>query len=92
MVGRNWVGTYVNQTSKDPYKSGNFIFAADGKLANGVVELADGWYYCVDGVAKEAGLVRIDGVYYLSEAGGKLATGRVWVGTYPSHGLLPKGY
>ena len=42
-------------------------------------------------VAKEAGLVKIDGNYYLAEAGGKLATGRVWVGTYASNGLLPKG-
>lgn len=92
MTGRNWVGTYLTETSKDPYKSGTFIFAQDGKLANGVVEADDGWYYCVAGVGKEAGLVHIDGNYYLAETNGKLATGRVWVGTYPSHGLLPKGY
>ena len=92
LVGRNWVGTYVNETSKDPYKVGNFVFDKDGKLANGVAETDDGWYYCVNGVGKEAGLVYIDGIYYLSETNGKLATGRVWVGTYPSNGLLAKGY
>lgn len=92
MTGRNWVGSYVTQTSKDPYKSGNFIFAKDGKLANGIVELEDGWHYCVDGVGKEAGLLYIDGKYYYADVNGKLATGKIWVGTYPSHGLLPKGY
>ena len=92
MTGRQWVGTYLTQTSKNPYKSGTFIFTADGKLANGVVEVDDDWYYCVNGVAKEAGLVCIDGLYYYADANGKLATGRIWVGTYPSHGLLPCGY
>ena len=92
MTGRNWVGSYLTQTSKDPYKSGSFIFAKDGKLANGVVEADDGWYYCVAGVGKEAGLVCIDGQYYYADVNGKLATGRIWVGTYPSNGLLPKGY
>lgn len=92
MTGKNWVGSYLTQTSKDPYKAGTFIFDLNGKLANGVVELADGWYYCVDGVAKEAGLVCIDGEYYYAGTNGKLDTGRFWVGTYPSHGLLPKGY
>lgn len=92
MVGRNWVGTYLTQTSKDPYQSGTFIFGNDGKLANGVVEADDGWYYCVAGVGKEAGLVYIDGQYYYADVNGKLASGRIWVGTYPSHGLLPKGY
>ena len=91
MVGRNWVGTYLTQKSKDPYKSGNFIFDKDGKLVNGVAEFEDGWYYCVAGVAKEAGLVCIDGQYYYADKGGKLATGRIYVGTYPSHGLLPIG-
>ena len=92
MVGRNWVGTYLTQTSKDPYKVGTFIFDKTGKLASGVVEVEDGWYYCVDGVGKEAGLVKDDGVFYYADVNGKLATGRIWVGTYPSHGLLPKGY
>lgn len=92
LVGRNWIGTYLNETSKDPYKVGNFIFDKTGKLANGVAETDDGWYYCVNGVGKEAGLVKIDGNYYLAETNGKLATGYVWVGTYPSNGLLPKGY
>lgn len=92
LTGRNWVGTYLTETSKDPYKVGNFIFAQDGKLANGVVETDDGWYYCVAGVGKEAGLVQVDGQFYYADVDGKLATGRIWVGTYPSHGLLPKGY
>jgi glucan-binding YG repeat protein len=67
---------------------GNFYFTADGKLADGVV---DGYYYEM-GVAVEAGLINIDGAYYLAEAAGKLATGRVWVGTYASNGLLNRGY
>ena len=92
MVGRNWVGTYVNQTSQDPYKVGNFIFALDGKLANGIAQADDGWYYCVAGVGKEAGLVLVDGQYYYADKNGKLATGRIWVGSYPSNGLLSKGY
>ena len=92
LTGRNWVGTYLNETSKNPYKVGNFIFALDGKLANGVVECEDGWYYCVAGVGKEAYLVNVDGEYYYAGENGKLVSGRIWVGTYPSHGLLPKGY
>ena len=92
LVGRNWVGTYLNETSLNPYKSGNFVFDKTGKLANGVAETDDGWYYCVAGVGKEAGLVLIDGEYYFAGENGKLETGRIWVGTYPSHGLLPKGY
>ena len=92
LTGRNWVGTYLTETSKNPYKSGNFVFAKDGKLANGVVETDDGWYYCVAGVGKETGLVCIDGEYYYADTNGKLATGRIWVGTYPSNGLLAKGY
>ena len=92
LVGRNWIGTYMNETSLNPYKVGNFVFDKTGKLANGVAETDDGWYYCVNGVGKEAGLVCIDGNYYLAETNGKLATGRVWVGTYPSNGLLAKGY
>ena len=92
LVGRNWIGTYTNQTSRNPYKVGNFIFAKDGKLANGIAEADDGWYYCENGVGKEAGLVKVDGKFYYADVNGKLATGRIWVGTYPSHGLLPKGY
>ena len=92
LVGRNWIGTYLTENSLNPYKSGNFVFDKTGKLANGVAETDDGWYYCVNGVGKEAGLVYIDGIYYLAETNGKLATGRVWVGTYPSNGLLAKGY
>ena len=92
MVGKNWVGSYLTQTSKDPYKTGNFVFDQDGKLANGVAQVGDEWYYCEAGVGKEAGLVCIDGQYYYADKGGKLATGRIWVGTYPSHGLIPRGY
>ena len=92
MVGRNWVGSYLNETSLNPYKSGNFVFAKDGKLANGVVECDDGWYYCVNGIGKAAGLVKIDGEFYYAGENGKLDTGRFWVGTYPSNGLIAKGY
>ena len=92
MVGRNWVGSYLTQTSKDPYKSGSFIFDKNGKLANGIAEANDGWYYCEAGVGKAAGLLCIDGQYYYADNGGKLATGNIWVGTYPSNGLLPRGY
>ncbi len=92
LTGRNWVGSYLTETSMNPYKTGNFIFAKDGKLANGVVETDAGWYYCEAGVGKEAGLVCIDGQYYYADKDGKLANGKIWVGTYPSHGLLPKGY
>jgi len=92
LTGANWVGTYLTEKSRDPYKVGNFFFAADGKLAAGVVENEDGFYYYEKGVAKEAGLVCLDGTYYLAEANGKLATGRVWVGTYASNGLLPVAY
>lgn len=92
LTGSHWVGSYLTQTSRDPYMKGTFFFAADGKLANGIIEQDDGYYYYVNGVAREAGLVIVDGKYYLAEAGGKLATGRVWVGTYASNGLLPKDY
>lgn len=91
-TGSNWVGSYLTQTSKDPYKAGTFTFADDGKLANGVVEIDGVWHYCENGVGKDAGLVYVDGQYYYAEANGKLVSGRIWVGTYPSHGLLPKGY
>jgi glucan-binding YG repeat protein len=92
LTGLNWVGSYLTQTSRDPYMKGNFYFGADGKLAAGIVEMADGFYYYEAGVPVKAGLINLDGSYYLAEDGGKLATGRVWVGSYASNGLLNRGY
>ena len=92
LVGKQWVGSYLNSISINPYKTGYFVFDSTGKLANGVVHLDDVSYYCVDGVPKAKGLVEVDGIFYYADEDGTLATGRIWVGTYPSNGLLPAGY
>ena len=60
-------------------------------MLNGFETLADGLYYYNKGVAQYLGLVVIDGDLYYIEEGGKVMTGTVWVGTYASNGLLPKG-
>ena len=91
LTGRVYVGTYLTKKSRDPYKIGTFVFTEDGKLSSGVIEGEDGYYYYEGGVAKQAGLVKLGEDYYLTEANGKVATGRVYVGTYASNGLIPAG-
>ena len=54
---------------------GNYYFAPDGKLGNGVVEKSDGLYYYEKGKAGKAGLTKWNGEYYFVGSGGKLAIG-----------------
>ena len=73
--------------------AGIYEFAADGKMLNGVVAKADGYYWYVNGQIdwKAAGLYEIDGYYYFITTTGKCVTGNyvAWatycdlpVGTY----------
>ena len=65
-----------------------YTFGADGKMLkhNGVI---DGVYY-VDGIRTEAGLICVDGDYYYTISGGRVATGKnYWVSN--TNDLLPAG-
>ena len=87
-IGRVWVGTYA---SNGILRAGYYEFGADGAMLNGFETLADGLYYYNKGTAQYLGLKVIDGDLYYIEEGGKVMTGRVWVGTYASNGLVPRG-
>ena len=67
------------------------MFGADGAMLNGFETLDDGIYYYNKGVAVRYGLKVIGSDLYFITDGGKVVTGRVYVGTYDSNGLLPKG-
>lgn len=87
--GRIWVGTYP---SNGLLPKGYYEFGADGKMLQGVVEKTDGLYYYDLGNTEYMGLIERDGEYYYVNEGGKLEIGRVYVGSYPSNGLVTKGY
>ena len=87
-IGRIWVGSYP---CNGLVAKGYYEFGEDGAMLNGFEMLSDGLYYYTMGVAKYIGLVVIDSDLYYIEEGGKVVTGTVWVGTYASNGLLPKG-
>ena len=90
-LGRVWVGTYA---SNGLMAAGYRKFGEDGAMLNGFVQKTDGLYYYNLGVSKYLGLVIIDGDLYYIEEGGKVMTGKVWVGSYvsqQSNGLLPAG-
>ena len=88
-TGRVWVGTYA---SNGLLAKGYYEFGADGAMLQGVVEKADGLYYYNRGNTVYLGLIERDGEYYYVNEGGKLEIGRVYVGAYPSNGLVTKGY
>ena len=59
--------------------TGTYYFDAEGKLANGVMETADGYYYFVDGKADSVyGLFEYDGDYFFALKNGKLITRQVY--------------
>lgn len=59
---------------------GNYEFAADGKMLNGIVEKDDGVYCYVQGnLGKTAGLTKADDSYYFVDYDGKCATGKTYV-------------
>ena len=88
-IGRVWIGTYP---SNSLVTSGYYEFGTDGAMLNGFEQKEDGLYYYDMGNAKYIGLKVIGSDLYYIEEGGKVMTGKVWVGTYASNGLLPKGY
>ena len=88
-IGRVWVGSYA---SNGLVTKGYYAFGADGAMLNGFEQLADGLYYYSMGNATYLGLKVIGSDLYYIEEVGKVVTGYVWVGTYASNGLIPKGY
>lgn len=71
--------------------AGTYEFAPDGKmLFDGLVEESDGRYYYVDGVATEAGVIKIDGYYYYAAENGKLYT-NMTATIEKTNDLLPEG-
>ena len=85
LTGYQYVGTYLNSTSRDPFGYGNFTFAEDGKLQNGLVHLDDGVYYYENGITVKTGWILIDGEYYFFTTGGKAVTGKTYIGTYATN-------
>ena len=69
---------------------GNYEFGTDGKMYDGIVEKADGYYYYVKGQPKMAGLIEIDGAYYFAGGDGKLVTNQVYY-VWKGNGILPDG-
>ena len=68
---------------------GDYEFGADGKMLDGIIEKDGELYYYVNGKAKQAGLIEIDGEYYFASGNGKLVRNQdyyVWQG----NGLLPE--
>ncbi|MBR0450078.1 MAG: hypothetical protein IIX30_04600, partial [Clostridia bacterium] len=73
---------YVSATFCDLPAGANYMFGADGKMYNGVVEI-DGELYLYDnGTTVGEGLFEVDGDYYLTTWGGLVKTsGRYYVST-----------
>ena len=88
-IGRVWVGSYA---SNGLVTKGYYEFGEDGAMLNGFETLSDGLYYYNKGMATYLGLKVIGSDLYYIEEGGKVMTGYVYVGTYASNGLIPKGY
>lgn len=92
--------TYWITVTNDLLPSGQYTFAADGKMIdppvepeikNGIVAEDGSLYYYVDGVRTGAGLIQIDGdYYYVRTSNGEVIHGRkYWVTA--TNNLLPSG-
>ena len=70
---------------------GEYEFGPDGKMLQGIVEKADGYYYYVNGQInwQEAGLHKIGDYYYNITTAGKCVTGKY--GVWATHCDLPIG-
>ncbi len=84
-TGSVYVGTYP---SHGMVKPGNYLFGADGKMLNGII---DNKYYVQGQLVKKTNLTEIDGKLYYIDANGNFLTGEIYVGTYPSNGLVKAG-
>ena len=68
----------------------NYVFGADGKMLDGIVEKEDGLYAYDTGKILDPGLHFIDGAYYFVEdANGKLSVNKKKY-AWETHGLLPE--
>ena len=68
----------------------NYEFGPDGKMLQGIVEKADGYYYYVNGkVGREYGLLKYEDAYYFVEVDGKLVTNKVQY-AWKTDGSLPE--
>ncbi len=56
-------------------KCDTYEFGADGKMLNGIVEKADGFYYYVNGKIGQGGLTKVNDDYYFVASNGKCVTG-----------------
>jgi len=75
--GRCAVGTYYAWATNCDLPCSNYEFGADGKMLQGIVEKADGYYYYINGkkAGKNAGLTKVGEDYYFVAANGRCATG-----------------
>jgi len=75
--GRCATGTYYCWATNCELACGNYEFGPDGKMLQGIVKKADGYYYYVNGRinSKYAGLTKVGDDYYFVAANGRCATG-----------------
>ena len=78
------------QSTSCDLPTGRYEFGADGKMLNGIVEKDGVLYYYENGQGAEKGLFYLDGYYYYSVYGGKLAV-RKKINIIKGNGLLVEG-
>ena len=76
-AGKCVTGAYYAWATYCDMPCGNYEFGADGKMLNGIVEKADGYYYYINGQIDwtQAGLQKIGDDYYFVTTSGKCITG-----------------
>ena len=76
-AGKCVTGSYYAWATFCDLPCANYEFGADGKMLNGIVEKADGYYCYFDGKIdwKQAGLQKIGEDYYFVTTAGKCVTG-----------------
>ncbi len=76
-AGKCVTGAYYAWATFCDLPCGNYEFAADGKMLQGIIEKADGYYYYVNGQInwQQAGLHKIGEDYYFINTAGKCVTG-----------------
>ena len=77
--GKIVTGSYYVTKNNGLLPSGTYLFCADGKMAQGIVEQDGGMYYYVNGQKNYAGLLQLDGDYYYANGKGKIVTGSYYV-------------
>ncbi|MBE6933611.1 MAG: hypothetical protein E7462_00935 [Ruminococcaceae bacterium] len=88
-AGKCVTGTYYAWATHCDLPCGNYEFAADGKMLNGIVEKANGYYFYVNGKidSNQAGLHKFGDDYYFISSAGKCVTGTYYA--WATHCDLP---